>query len=64
MNKKKEKKEPIIYICPFCKKERRGGYQYSKTEINYRGKWIQGCPDCFTKSIDDIKNFNETEYDL
>ena len=52
-------KELSFYICPFCKEKRN---HHNKTEINYQGEWFQGCQNCFMKSIDKVKNFNEREY--
>ena len=37
-----------MYVCPFCKNEILSS---SKTEIHYRGGWINGCNDCFSRSI-------------
>jgi len=57
--KRKPEVIPATYICPFCKKKRKG---YDRTGINYQGKWYQGCQDCFLDSIDDVKSFNEREF--
>ncbi len=45
----KKKLNRTMYVCPFCKKEIVSSY---KTEIHYRGEWINGCNDCFSLSID------------
>jgi len=38
-----------MYVCPFCKNEI---VSSNKTEIHYRGGWINGCNDCFSRSIE------------
>jgi len=47
--KKRTKKENKKYICFICSKERN---EYDKTEIWDDGNWIEGCNECFLKSID------------
>lgn len=46
-------KKKKFYTCPFCEKERE---IFDKTAINYRGKWYDGCQNCFMKSIDKEKS--------
>lgn len=44
----KKKPNRTMYICPFCKNKIVSSH---RTEIHYRGDWINGCNNCFTLSI-------------
>lgn len=49
MFRKVQKSKLVSFNCPFCKKNIPISV---KTEICYRSNWIDGCSECYIKSIE------------